>query len=525
MEKINLEKLLYTGDNKIKVAYGENKIDDPIYYNILTHTSNAINDELNNKEHIIEKITEIMENDDSQILHISHIADVDGHMPVILSQYINNNVKYKYCYKSADEAIPLINIDYDNYDIIIVTDLSFTKHGLEVINRFDKDKKIFVFDHHDQAVFLNSEKNMVIIPTDVNTDRLTSGTLIYAFVIYDVCKKIFNVTTANDMLYLAFITSLIDTFYAFKDETKYIANSFYKEGYLDAYNINNMMIYDRKEFDDVLYKYMIDAIDRTSIFEHIKLISNFMRNIIEKECIASEKKYVLVTSKLPKSDKYWNIALLYQENYVSEVGNHLLNNTKAEVVFLINPTNKIVSMRSKTNGYDLINIVNIIPGSGGHPESAGFSRNTSMLNSVIYDELISIYDSNEKEYAKDKSEIVFAYDVFNIHSIEKNIFDQAINEILEYNQTLDLEIERDNLTNNEIEEVIFEIRKLLRLKYKIDPPISLPYTGITDKNYVAIDQESIDIEEEPVSETEFGKTFRNSGVATLSNFLYYLNNN
>ena len=38
-----------------------------------------------------------MKNDDSQILHISHIADVDGHMPVILSQYINNNVKYKYC--------------------------------------------------------------------------------------------------------------------------------------------------------------------------------------------------------------------------------------------------------------------------------------------------------------------------------------------------------------------------------------------------------------------------------------------
>ena len=92
------------------------------------------------------------------ILLLSHIADMDGITPVILTKLTDIDFEYQLfdigeINKYLEDRID--NDSLDKYDEIIITDLSVNK---EIANKIINSKyknKFRLFDHHDTAQFLN----------------------------------------------------------------------------------------------------------------------------------------------------------------------------------------------------------------------------------------------------------------------------------------------------------------------------------------------------------------------------------
>lgn len=85
-----------------------------------------------------------MVNKNSKVLSVSH-NDLDGiGCQILLANYFTNISFYNWSYYEIDERFPYIN--FDEYDYVIVSDISPTNHDLL------KHPKIIYLDHHESAI-------------------------------------------------------------------------------------------------------------------------------------------------------------------------------------------------------------------------------------------------------------------------------------------------------------------------------------------------------------------------------------
>ena len=91
-------------------------------------------------------------------LLLSHVADLDGVTPVILSNLIGFDFEYElFDLNELNEFISnkLDSNYFDKYDDIIITDLSVSKSVADkIVGSIYKDK-FRLFDHHESAIYLN----------------------------------------------------------------------------------------------------------------------------------------------------------------------------------------------------------------------------------------------------------------------------------------------------------------------------------------------------------------------------------
>lgn len=90
-------------------------------------------------------------------LLFSHKSDVDGMGEVILSLIAFGNIEYILCKNVWDLEQQFLsaydNNEFENYDIIYITDLSLTKKSLDKIANDEKFmNKLYIFDHHETAL-------------------------------------------------------------------------------------------------------------------------------------------------------------------------------------------------------------------------------------------------------------------------------------------------------------------------------------------------------------------------------------
>ena len=130
----------------------------------------------------------------------SHIADIDGITPIILSKLAFKNVTYKLLDNPIDSEFLTVvnNTDFSNYDYIFMTDLCISE---DTLSKLDSNflKKFKIFDHHIGNVNMNKYDFITII------DSKECGTSLY----YNYLCSNFN----NDYLMLLLFENILISIY------------------------------------------------------------------------------------------------------------------------------------------------------------------------------------------------------------------------------------------------------------------------------------------------------------------------
>src|SRR5574344_2917825 len=102
----------------------------------------------------------------NKILLITHKADLDGAMPIILAKLVFDNVEdISVELNEVDETLKNKLNNINDYDKIYITDLNVSKEMAEMIDHNELYKnKIEIYDHHISAIELNkySFDNLVV---------------------------------------------------------------------------------------------------------------------------------------------------------------------------------------------------------------------------------------------------------------------------------------------------------------------------------------------------------------------------
>ena len=115
-------------------------------------------------------------------LIISHIADVDGLSAVILAKLFYGDIDYYLVeFSELEDALNKIIFEkqYDNYDEIFITDVSFRPSTLKLVDGNEElKKKIRHFDHHTTEMDTLSKYPFVNIVNEKD-GKLQCGTTLF----------------------------------------------------------------------------------------------------------------------------------------------------------------------------------------------------------------------------------------------------------------------------------------------------------------------------------------------------------
>lgn len=357
---------------------------------------------------------------DKRILHISH-NDTDGKMCQVLTNILLSlsDANNESIIKSADfinvytpiEMFKLIDDSIHNktyfneYDVVLVTDLNINREDLDKIKFILKDKFYFI-DHHQsnlvkEGEFKYEDTNCYI---QYMSNVKECATSLYHKLLRDTFEFV-------DSYYFSFplyqsplieevvdITRLYDT-YSFKGEEVDNPSSKY------ATRFNRLVgLFDTQGYLDYLTNYLtksilITSIDRLlgyhkrdrligAILDHQeeeekKYIEKKLKNIVKikaplfiKHLVMPHEEYIkhgeasfkkpVDTLVNPDLDLYYILA----ENHQSALGNAICEQSEnPSIAFMI--SDKSVSIRTSSDDIDISKIASLMDG-GGHLKASGF---------------------------------------------------------------------------------------------------------------------------------------------------------
>lgn len=287
-----------------------------------------------------------------KVFLISHIADADGVMPVILTDLTFTD--YDYQLLEIDEVDEYMNkcLDnnfFDSYDQVFMVDLCI---GESVAKRIDDSKlknKILVLDHHYANLSLNKYSFIKVI--DEENGIKESGTSLYYKYLLEHYPNQYLI--CNSVAYMVTLVRLGDT-------------------------------WQWKEFD------VFEARDLSTILSYYgndKFINNYCRFLRKnKEFYFSEAEKVLIDIDNKRKIDYieeakediifkeisgYKVGIVFKELYRSELGNALAEYYQDEVdlIMIIN-LNRSLSFRGIKDNVNVSDFAQIFGGKG-HKLAAG----------------------------------------------------------------------------------------------------------------------------------------------------------
>ena len=296
------------------------------------------------------------------ILLLSHIADLDGITPVILTNLINIDFDYK-LFDIGDINAYLTdmidNNNLDKYDEIIITDLSVTKEVADkIINSKYKDK-FKLFDHHASAYFLNDYEFAKVMESD-NDHKECGTTLYYNYLINkynsDILKK------ESVKLFVELVRQC-DT-WQFND---------LKDIALD---LNNLFAFFGKN-------YFIDNYTKF-LKENNKFYYTELEKVILDRLNIKKQEYLdyMLDKVVIKRIRNYNIGFVFAEQYRSELGHYICEKyiDKIDFACIIN-LNYHISFRGIKD--IKINEFASIYGGGGHPLACAMPIRSDIKDIII----------------------------------------------------------------------------------------------------------------------------------------------
>ena len=292
-------------------------------------------------------------------------TDLDGVGCAILSQFCFSNIDITYCnYNDVNNLVlDFINDKkYELYDKIYITDVSVNEDiasKIESISRL----KFVLLDHHETALNLNKfDFCKVVIQND---NGKVCGTSLF----YEELLKL------NDEICVAeSFVELVRQYDTWEWTTKY----------------NNIK---PKKLNDLYYLYGRDMFIK-NISDKLEFDDHFTFSRQDKLLIDidSEKRKAYINKKEATMNIYkildFNAGVVFAEQYISELGNYLVDKyqNKIDVAIIIN--DNVISYRSKKANIDAGAIAKQF-GGGGHTNSAG-SQIDSFKKNMYIKELFNI---------------------------------------------------------------------------------------------------------------------------------------
>lgn len=287
-----------------------------------------------------------------KVLLISHIADLDGVMPVILTDLVFDDYDYKlFEIKDLDNYMEeaINNNEFDKYDKVFITDLCVSNQIAEKINASLLKNKITILDHHKGAEPLN--KYPFINVTVYQDNIMESGTsLYYKYLLDNYSNKYLLSSAVSDMVTLV---RLGDTW-----EWK-------KNNIVDARNIGTLLsYYGNEKFISNYTKFLRDN-DEFYFTDAEKLLLEVDARRRD-EYIENLKDKIII-----KEINGYKVGIVFAELYRSEVGNTLAEFYRDEVdLILIINLNRSLSFRSIESKADVDEFAHFFKGKG-HMHAAG----------------------------------------------------------------------------------------------------------------------------------------------------------
>lgn len=310
---------------------------------------------------------------DKNLLLISHIADQDGITPIILAKLVYKKVTPILVNPGETDKAYLDN--YEKYDEIHITDINISEELAKKIDEDEKQKeKVKIFDHHQSALNLNKYDFIkVVVETK---ERKESATSLY----YNYLKEI----SENEILHKKVTAELVEEVrivdtYDFKDEKD-----------KRALNLDYLFtLLGRDNYASYFEKYLKE----NDTFKYTEKEKFFIK--IQKDKANNYIKQKAKEMFMAKVDGY-KVAIVYAEQFRSQLGNHIIENKDVDFVIIINVSSS-VSYRGKDK-VDLA-VFSAKYNGGGHKNASGSPLPKDLLKKItkqIFKNVEFIEEESEK---------------------------------------------------------------------------------------------------------------------------------
>lgn len=295
-----------------------------------------------------------------KICLITHIADPDGAMPIILSKLVFDNLDFFSCEKSeVDEILKkVINDDYSN---IYIVDLNMSEEMAKTINENEVLKnKILVFDHHESELYLN--KYLFINVVVESNDRKECGTTLY----YNYLKKYTNnrLLEKESTIHMVELIRENDTF------------DFTLENKEEAINFRNLYdIYGRDEYINHFTNFIIenDYFEFTGVEKELVKIESERANRYVLEKLSHVRKAVI--NNIP-------VGIVFAEQNRSMLGHKMAEIIPDIDIAIVINVDRGISYRADKDEVNT-NILAIPCGGGGHKHASGSPLPNDLQEKIV----------------------------------------------------------------------------------------------------------------------------------------------
>ena len=313
---------------------------------------------------------------DDKILLLTH-TDLDGEGAVILLNSLFENVTVKRCSNAVmDKEIrnaiqpEIIN----NYDKIVICDISCTKETADLIRYNPYMDKIILIDHHKTAMYLNNYP-FAVVYSDMVSDSFRAD--IYydendwpnahssaTGLLYDYLDITGHTARFGNRYLARLFTHLVSCYDTWdwvnifnKTETAPIALN-------NLFHIYGHKLFDEHMIDKLTDKKATDLIDETDTL--LLKIDQYKR----EETIEKASKSIK-TGILTIDNKTYSIAICFINEHMNSVFEYMKTEyPDTDIQIIITP--RSINMRTAKNDID-ISVIAKQAGGGGHPQASGIT--------------------------------------------------------------------------------------------------------------------------------------------------------
>ncbi len=287
-----------------------------------------------------------------KVLLISHIADADGIMPVILTDLTFEDYDYQLLDVGDVDSYVNDSLDnnfFDNYDKVFMVDLCVSESIAKKIDNLEFKKKILILDHHYANINLNKYSFIKVIDEE-NGIKESGTSLYYKYLLTNYPNELLK---RNSVAYMVTLVRLGDT-WQWKEFNvteardlvtilSYYGNEKFIDNYTRFLRKNNEFYFNDAE------RVLID-IDNNRKLEYIE---NMKDDIIFKQING------------------YKVGIVFAELYRSELGNALAEyyKDKVDLIMIIN-MNRSISFRAIKDNINVSDFAKLFKGKG-HKLAAG----------------------------------------------------------------------------------------------------------------------------------------------------------
>lgn len=287
-----------------------------------------------------------------KVFLISHIADLDGVMPVILTDLTFEDYDYKLLDIGQIDDYMINSLDnnlFDSYDKVFMTDLNISEEVADRINNSDFKNKFQVLDHHIGKIGMN-KYDFIKVVDEVNGIKESGASLYYQYLLENYPNDLLKRESVN---YMVSLVRLGDT-WQWKTfdvpEARDIGTVLSYYGNDDFINYYSNFLRKNREFYFTPSENAIIKADKT-----------------KKELYIENMKEKMVIRRINNH----NVGIVFAENYRSELGNDLAEYfiNEIDLVMIIN-LNRSISFRCVRDDVDLSEFARYFNGTG-HKKASG----------------------------------------------------------------------------------------------------------------------------------------------------------